>query len=79
MRRLRALASRRAIVVCSLGLDVDREEPWLARRPLDSFWLSIYDSVHPQVPPRPRRERSPMLGREADVVAFERPALGRFS
>jgi hypothetical protein len=72
MRRLRTVASRRAIVVCSLGVDVDREAPWLARRPLDSFWLTIYDSVDPKVSPRSGRQRSPMLGREADAVAFER-------
>jgi SAM-dependent methyltransferase len=76
MGRLRRVASRRAIVVCSLGLDVDREAPWLVRRSLDSFWLAIYDSLHPGVPPRPARERSPTLGRAAEVVAFERPPGG---
>jgi SAM-dependent methyltransferase len=74
VRRLGAVASRRAIVVCSLGIDVDRVAPWLARRPIESFWLTIYDSVHPGVPLRGPRDRSPMLGREADVVAFDRPA-----
>jgi SAM-dependent methyltransferase len=75
MDRLRTLATRRAIVVCSLGFDIDREAPWLCRRPLDSFWLTIYDSVTPDVSPRPRRDRSPLLGRAADAVAFERPAV----
>jgi len=72
--RLKVVASRRAIVVCSLGVDVDREAPWLSRRALDSFWLTIYDSVHPQVPRRPVRARSPLLGRDAEIVAFEREA-----
>ena len=72
--RLRAVASRRAIVVCTLGLDVERAAPWLVRRPIESFWLTIYDSCEPRVPPRPKRERSPMLGHAADAVAFERPA-----
>lgn len=73
MGRLRAVATRRAIVVCTLGVDVDREAPWLARRPVDAFWLTIHDSVLPDVPRRPR-EPSPMLAREAHLVAFERPA-----
>jgi SAM-dependent methyltransferase len=72
MRRLHAVALRRAIVVCALGLDLDREAPWLARRPLDSFWLTLYDSVVPGVLPRPRRERSPLLGDAAEDIAFER-------
>ncbi len=75
LERLREVASRRAIVVCTLGVDVDREAPWLAKRPLDAFWLSIHDSRMPGVPPRAPRERSPMLGPAADVVAFERPAV----
>jgi SAM-dependent methyltransferase len=72
LRRLRAVASRRAIVVCSLGLELDREAPWLARRPLDSFWLTIYDSVAPEVPSRPPRLRSPISGRAAEDIASER-------
>jgi SAM-dependent methyltransferase len=74
MARLREVASRRAIVVCTLGLDLDREAPWLVRRPVESFWLSVYDGRLPDVPPRLARERSPMLGPDADVVALERPA-----
>jgi hypothetical protein len=73
MGRLRAISLRRAIVVCSLGVDVEREAPWLVRRPLESFWLAIYDSVHPGVPARPPRERLLPLGRAAETVAFERP------
>ena len=48
LERLRAMARERAIVVCALGVDLDRTG-WLARRPLDDFWLAIYDSVvHPR-------------------------------
>lgn len=46
LKRLRSLASERTIVVCTLGLDLERIE-WLARRNVDAFWLSIYDSVVP--------------------------------
>jgi hypothetical protein len=55
LARLRPIAERRAIVVGALGIDVRAD--WLVRRELDSFWLSIYDSVVPNVPPRvePRR------------------------
>lgn len=74
MERLRNVASNRAIVVCALGVDVDREAPWLARRPIDSFWLSIYDSRVSGVPPRPAKQRSPMLGPSADAIAFEKLA-----
>jgi SAM-dependent methyltransferase len=42
--RLLAVARRRDVVVCTLGLDLDRSAPWLVRRRLDSFWLAIYDS-----------------------------------
>jgi SAM-dependent methyltransferase len=75
MRRLRGVASRHAIVVCSLGLDLDGEAPWLSRRPIDSFWLAIYDSVTPDVPPRPKRDGSLAWNRAAEAVAFERPAV----
>jgi hypothetical protein len=75
MTRLRSVASRRAIVVCTLGIDVDREAPWLVRRPLDAFWLAIYDSAEAgATAPRPR-EPSPIRGPLADAIAFERPAM----
>lgn len=72
--RLKGVASRRAIVVCSLGLDLDGEAPWLSRRAIDSFWLTIYDSVMPDVPPRPKRDAPLMLDRAVEAVAFERTA-----
>ncbi|HZU82088.1 MAG TPA: methyltransferase domain-containing protein [Polyangiaceae bacterium] len=74
LRRLRRVACRHAIVVCSLGLDLHAEAPWLSRRAIDSFWLTIYDSISPDVPPRPRRGGSLPWNRAAEVVAFERPA-----
>jgi SAM-dependent methyltransferase len=43
--RLHAVAKRRAIVVCALAIDLDRHARWLVRRPIDSFWLTIYDSI----------------------------------
>jgi SAM-dependent methyltransferase len=39
------------IVVCALGIDLDHA-PFLRRRPLDDFWLAIYDSVTPPVAAR---------------------------
>lgn len=51
--RLFVVARARAIVVCTLGFDLERDAPWLSRRPLDAFWLAIYDSVVPGVPRRP--------------------------
>jgi hypothetical protein len=73
MARLRAVALLRPIVVCALGLDVERAAPWLVRRPLDSFWLAIYDNVHPDAAaPTARRERTPpRLGPDAVAVAAE--------
>jgi hypothetical protein len=72
MDRLRCVATRRAIVVCTLGLDLEREAPWLVRRPLDSFWLAIYDSVERGAVPRARAV-SPIRGPLAEAIAFERP------
>ncbi len=72
LHRLHARAAGQAIVVCSLGLDLGREAPWLARRPLDAFWLDVYDSVVPGAAPRASRDRAPALGRNARAVAFER-------
>jgi SAM-dependent methyltransferase len=54
--RLHAIATRRAIVLCALGVDLARLAPWLTPRPLDAFWLTLYDSVVPGVPPRAPRD-----------------------
>ncbi len=44
LARLENVARTRRITVCTLGIDVDREAPWLVRRASDAFWLAIYDS-----------------------------------
>jgi len=51
MARLEAVARRRQIVVCALGLDL-RAFRWLRERPGDEFWLSIYESDVPGAEPR---------------------------
>ncbi|HXN30460.1 MAG TPA: class I SAM-dependent methyltransferase [Polyangiaceae bacterium] len=79
MDRLRAVAERRAIVVCALGIDLDRSAPWLVRRAIHSFWLAIYDSRVPGVGPR-RVTGCPAFSRQADAIASERALLaGRSS
>ncbi|MGO8994526.1 MAG: class I SAM-dependent methyltransferase [Polyangiaceae bacterium] len=83
LRNLRRVATDHAIVVCSLGVDLDREAPWLSRRPSDSFWLTLYDSVLPSVPERRERAGSPNsasppgrpgLVSTATAIAYERPS-----
>jgi hypothetical protein len=69
--RLHAAAMRRAIVVCALGVDLNAA-PWLARREIDAFWLSVYDSCVPGVSRRRVHSRLPMSP-EAAAVAFESP------
>jgi precorrin-6B methylase 2 len=71
LARLFRVASKHAIVVCALGVDLHRTATWLAPRPSDSFWLTVYDSVVSGVPPRaPRISR---LRRSlTDIVALER-------
>ena len=55
--RIRAVALRHPIVVCALGFELRRVDvDWLAARPTDSFWLTIYDSV-----PGPPRQHRPLL------------------
>jgi SAM-dependent methyltransferase len=73
VRRVENVARRHAIVVCALGIDLDREANWLVRRQIDSFWLAIYDSVVPGVPPRSANRRS-VLGDQAVTIACERRA-----
>ncbi len=67
--RLRVVAEVRDIIVCALGIELDRYAPWLCRRPSDSFWLSIYDSRVPGAAPLPPR-RKHQLGSEAERVAL---------
>jgi SAM-dependent methyltransferase len=68
--RLRRVAAKRAIVVCALAIDLDRA-PWLARRDVDAFWLTLYDSRIAGAAPRAARGRSP-LPPGAELLAFER-------
>lgn len=49
--RLHRVAQHHAIVVCALGLALGPTR-WLKARPLDHFWLTVFDSVVPTVPPR---------------------------
>ena len=70
-QKLRAVAEHHAIVVGVLGIDLPRDtEKWLRPRSIDSFWLSIFDSVVPGVAPRPAG--SSPLGPRARDIAFER-------
>lgn len=59
MRRLRAIAERREIVVCALGLELTAYD-WLALRPPGSFWLSVYRSTVPGAAPRAAERPSPL-------------------
>jgi SAM-dependent methyltransferase len=68
VERLRAVADRHAIVVCALAVELNRDARWLVPRPIDSFWLSIYDSVVAGTPSRSLRQ-PPSLGADADAVA----------
>jgi hypothetical protein len=69
MARIRTVAERRAIVVCTLGLDL-RGFDWLLERETASFWLSIYDSRLAGAEPRVLCPALP-LGPHADDVAAE--------
>jgi hypothetical protein len=69
--RLEAVARRRAIVVCALG--VDARAPWLVPRPLDAFWLTIYDSALDGAAPR---ASAPLVSAGRRALA-ERIALER--
>jgi hypothetical protein len=68
---LRAVAERRAIVVCALGIDMPRDVDWLVPRETDAFWLTLYDSVVPGVPPR-RAGPSLLTSEAASAVVFDR-------
>jgi methyltransferase family protein len=70
MARLEAVARRRDLVICSLGLDL-RGFDWIVERPSEEFWLSIYDTRIPGAAPRPAQ---PPLALAAlgEVIARER-------
>lgn len=71
MQRLQAIARRRALVVCTLGLDLRAYDEWLAPRATEEFWLSLYDSRFPGAAPRSPRRPAP-LGPAAEDIAAER-------
>ncbi len=70
LRRLEAVARRRQLVICTLGLDL-RGADWIAARPTEEFWLSIYDSRVPGAVPRPPGSPSP-LAALGEAIAAER-------
>ena len=81
--RLRAVAETHAIVVVALGVDLGRASAWLVARPLDAFWLAIYDSAlsasASRQRPRPRTGATlgvRLAGTDAEVIAFGRERAG---
>jgi hypothetical protein len=76
LSRLHAVATERAIVVCTLGIDLERVAPWLVRRETDSFWLAIYDSAIPGANAR-RQTDSSAWSETAIAIAFERVSTER--
>jgi SAM-dependent methyltransferase len=57
LRRVEAVARRRPIVVCAVGLEF-RDVPWLRPRKTSNVSLAVYDSHVPGVPGHGRRECS---------------------
>jgi SAM-dependent methyltransferase len=58
LARLRGVAAHHAIVVCALGVSLEHATgDWLRPRPLEHFWLQVFDSHVPGVPPRVMRPR----------------------
>jgi hypothetical protein len=70
LRRIEAVARRRQLVLCSLGLDL-RGADWFVERPTEEFWLSIYDTRIAGAEPRPASAPSP-LGALGEAIASER-------
>ncbi len=71
LRRVQRVAQGRAIVVCALGVDLERCAPWLVPRPSEAFWLTIYDSVIPGTRAR-RPALTSALGPLAEAIMNER-------
>jgi hypothetical protein len=69
MRRFRAVAERREVVICSLGLDL-RGWDFVVERATQEFWLSIYDGRIPGAAPRAPRA-AVELGEAGERVARE--------
>jgi hypothetical protein len=74
MSRLHGVARVRPIVVCALGVDLDRIAPWLAPRRSDAFWLTIYDGGTAGA--ARVKATGTLASAAAEAIAFERPAPG---
>ena len=73
LARLERVANQHPIAICALGLELPRNTPWLAARPSDSFWLTVYDSVVSGVPVRaPGADGGALCRSLTDTVIFER-------
>ena len=78
MRRLEAVARRRPIVLCAVGLELPSER-WLQPRRISTLSLTLYDSRLPGVPRRsllPERHSIPSW-RWAPVRAAKDLTLAR--
>jgi hypothetical protein len=69
LQRLEMVARRRQLVLCALGFDLRVD--WIAARPTDEFWLTIYDTRIAGATPRPLRAPPP-LGSLGEAIARER-------
>lgn len=69
LERLHRVAQHHAIVLCALGLTVN-PVPWLEPRPLEHFWLTVFDSVVPGI--APRRQTAARLDPRVRQLADER-------
>jgi hypothetical protein len=67
LRRLEAIARRRQLVLCALGLDLRAD--WIAPRPTDEFWLTIYDTCIPGAEPRAAAQAPPGLASLGEAIA----------
>ena len=68
LQRLEAVARRRQLVLCALGVDLHVD--WITARPTDEFWLTIYDSHIAGAEPRPARAALP-FGSLGEAIARE--------
>ena len=71
LTRLRNVAAHHAIVVCALGVNLEHgNSDWLKLRPLEHFWLQVFDSHVPGVSPRMVKPR--LVDPRAVQLAAER-------
>jgi precorrin-6B methylase 2 len=69
LQRLETVARRRQLVLCALGLDLRAD--WIAARPTEEFWLTIYDTRIAGAAPRLVRAPLP-FGSLGEAIARER-------